>query len=384
VTENHHHEIEMTARPNVLVEDHGHRRIPMAESTGVYAIDPLRDPRWAQFVESHPMATVFHTPAWLNVLKQTYGYEPVVLTTSSSGHPLKNGLVSCRVSSFLTGSRYVSLPFTDHCQPLVDNGKTNELSAILLFLRQDLGARKWNYGEIRPLVALPPEIISETNITPGKSFGIHRLDLSPPVDQLLKNCHKTAIQQPLRRAERERIKVEEGRSDFLLGHFYKLLLMTRRRHGLPPQPIAWFENVIGFLKGQALVRVAFKDQNPIASILTLSDGKTLVYKYGCSDPRFSNLGGTVLLLWRAIESAKKDGLLGLDFGRSDLDNIGLIAFKDRWGSTRNPLQYYRYSSAQPRESGAKKFCGELAQRAFPYLPDYCLRLAGRLLYRHIG
>jgi lipid II:glycine glycyltransferase (peptidoglycan interpeptide bridge formation enzyme) len=35
---------------------------------------------------------------------------------------------------------------------------------------------------------------------------------------------------------------------------------------------------------------------------------TLVYKHGCSDPEFSNLGGTAMVFWKAIQAAKADDL----------------------------------------------------------------------------
>ena len=50
---------------------------------GVYAIDPLHDARWPEFVCRHPNASVFHTRGWLRALQTTYGYEPVVFTTSA-------------------------------------------------------------------------------------------------------------------------------------------------------------------------------------------------------------------------------------------------------------------------------------------------------------
>ena len=87
---------------------------------GVYEIDPLCDPRWPEFLQNNPRASVFHTPGWLRALKRTYGYEPVVYTTTPATVELTNGWVFCRVFSWLTGRRLVSLPFSDHCEPLVD------------------------------------------------------------------------------------------------------------------------------------------------------------------------------------------------------------------------------------------------------------------------
>src|SRR5262244_2773877 len=85
-----------------------------------YQLDPIQDPRWAHLLEKHPKASVFHSVAWLRALRCTYGYEPVVFTTSPATSELKNGIVFCRVHSWLTGRRLVSLPFSDHCEPLVD------------------------------------------------------------------------------------------------------------------------------------------------------------------------------------------------------------------------------------------------------------------------
>ena len=80
--------------------------------------DPIGDPRWSELLDRHPAASVFHSPGWLNALRQTYGYEPFVVTTST-GPTLENGLVVCRVKGW-TSRRLVSLPFSDHCDPLVD------------------------------------------------------------------------------------------------------------------------------------------------------------------------------------------------------------------------------------------------------------------------
>ncbi len=87
----------------------------------VYLVDPLRDRRWPDFLRRHPGATVFHAPGWLLALQKTYGYEPVVFTTSRPGGELANGWAFCQVRSWLTGRRLVSLPFSDHCQPLEDS-----------------------------------------------------------------------------------------------------------------------------------------------------------------------------------------------------------------------------------------------------------------------
>jgi lipid II:glycine glycyltransferase (peptidoglycan interpeptide bridge formation enzyme) len=130
------------------------------------------------------------------------------------------------------------------------------------------------------------------------------------------------------------------------------------------------------------IRVARKGQIPVASILTISNKKTMVYKYGCSDERYSNLGGTAMLFWNAIREAKAEGIEELDLGRSSPDNFGLITYKEHWGAKRSIVNYWRYPSQAPSK------ISESALRSLSHIislaPDQCLVMLGRLLYRHIG
>ena len=86
--------------------------------------------------------------------------------------------------------------------------------------------------------------------------------------------------------------------------------MTRRRHGLPPQPLAWFRNLVACLGDRVSIHVASKDGQPIASILTLSFKKTMFYKYGGSDAAHHRLGGMPFLFWRLIQDAQRARVRG--------------------------------------------------------------------------
>src|ERR1017187_8012431 len=114
----------------------------------VYEIDPNRDERWDEFLQKHVNASIFHTRGWLEALQQTYGYNPIAFTTSPAGSPLTNGFPFCQISSWLSGSRLVSLPFSDHCAPLVES--SDELTHLLTYLQEKLHTEKWSYIEIRP------------------------------------------------------------------------------------------------------------------------------------------------------------------------------------------------------------------------------------------
>jgi len=131
------------------------------------------------------------------------------------------------------------------------------------------------------------------------------------------------------------------------------------------------------------IHVASKNSQPVASILTLSFKRTLVYKYGCSDRSFNHLGGTQFLFWRVIQEAKHDELQEFDLGRSDLQTPGLVTFKDRWGSTRSVINYYRCPAPSHQTVGTR-WSTRIAQSFLARMPDKVLVAMGQMLYRHIG
>ncbi len=347
----------------------------------VYRIDPLRDPRWPAFLQRHPDSSFFHTPGWLATLRKTYGYTPVAFTTSNPGEELRNGIVFCSVKNWLMGCRMVSLPFSDHCQPLVRDPE--DLHTLLCSLRDRLDREKWKYIELRPLVSPDNVLGRQAFFSKSEKFCFHKLDLRPNLDTLFRNFHKSCVQRKIHRAEREHMAYEAGRSESILARFYQLLLLTRRRHQLPPQPMAWFRNLAGCLGDSLAIRVLSKGAQPIASILTLSYKSTLVYKYGCSDVRFHNLGGMPLLFWKAIQEGKQQGAQEFDLGRSEVDNPGLSAFKEHLGAVRSDLSYFRLTADRAHgHSRARQM--RVIRRVFGGMPDAVAQLAGRALYRYMG
>jgi len=352
-------------------------------SKTIYRVEPITDPRWSELLERHPRASVFHSPAWLQSLDRTYGYKCFALTTSPVGAALHNGLVFCCVESWLTGRRLVSLPFSDHCEPLVDGEE--DLLGFAAALEEECRREQWRYIEIRPLKCLKIETsLAHTPLT----YSFHQLDLEPDLDTIFGRFHKSSVQRKIRRAEREGLIYQEGSTESLLDSFYRLLKLTRQRHKLPAQPRTWFLNLMNCF-GEALkIRIALKGDRPVAGMLTLRYKDTLVYKYGCSDSRFSNLGGTHLLFWNAIQEAKKSGLRVFDFGRTDAGQTGLIVFKNRWGATQSLLTYSRYATGRNSthvfDLPSAKWKLKAAKQVLANLHPRVLSMLGDVLYKHIG
>jgi GNAT acetyltransferase-like protein len=351
------------------------------KAMNIHTVNPLSDSRWDDLVAHHPRASVFHQRAWLETLARTYGYEPVVFTTSSATGDLKSGLVFCHIHSWLTGYRLVSLPFSDHCEPLCDS--VEDMNFLIRYLQTSLEHEKWKYLELRTSNGDFCQTGDGTAFLPAERYFLHRLDLRSDLNCVFRTLDKDSVQRRIQRAMRAGLVEKCGRSDDLLRDFYALFVTTRRRHCLPPIPYIWFQNLV-HCQGKALeIRVAYKDNIPIAAILTLQFRDIVYYKYGSSDTRFKEFGATPWLLWRAIASGKSNGANEFDMGRTQEDDLGLLVFKNHWVPQPERLVYWRFPYSTSLVS-FDRWKLKVAKNIFSCMPSRLLTMAGRLIYRHVG
>jgi hypothetical protein len=117
----------------------------------------------------------------------------------TAGRSSSYGLVACEVKSRLTGSRLVSVPFADHCDPLIGNDA--DLVDLTTSVQAAVLDRGYRYLELRPL-HWPHEA------PPGShAYWFHTIDLTAPLDVIFDRFHKDSIQRKIRRAERERLTI---------------------------------------------------------------------------------------------------------------------------------------------------------------------------------
>src|SRR6202453_1553596 len=220
----------------------------------VHRVNPLSDPRWDTLAAQHPKASAFHQRSWLEALQRTYGYEPIVFTTSSPSAELKNGILFCHINSWLTGHRLVSLPFSDHCEPLCDS--IEEMETLIHQSQDFVKSRRWRYLELRPMDEQFGEVASTMGLAPAGRYFLHIIDLRPTVDEIFRGFNKDSVQRRVNRADRAGLVEKSGNSSDLLRDFYDLLVITRSRHHLPPPPYSWYQNLVD-CEGKSLeIRVA--------------------------------------------------------------------------------------------------------------------------------
>jgi hypothetical protein len=121
-------------------------------------------------------------------------------------------------------------------------------------------------------------LAAQDKVLPGERFSFHVIDLRPSLEIIYKGFHSNCVRRKIKRAEREELLYESGRYPELLQKFRHLLLLTRRRHMLPPQPASWFYNILRCLGDLVTIHVVSRNAVPVASILTLTYKSSTIYK----------------------------------------------------------------------------------------------------------
>ncbi|MEA3213052.1 MAG: hypothetical protein QOE70_6109 [Chthoniobacter sp.] len=338
-------------------------------------VDPTEDANWDRQVLSHPRANAFHSAAWARVLMTTYGHRPVYVRCTK-GDRLVALVPLMEVQSLLRARRGISLPFSDFCDALLFDPSCEE--ECYLRLGAMAPQRNWRYLELRGTGCVP------ASATPAVSFYSHQLDLRGG-PEAVSGRFRPSVRQALRKVGRTPLTVSIEHSEAAMRTFFPLHVLTRRRHGLPPQSLSFFLNIHREIIAQKMgfVVVVRLEGRPIAAMVFFHWGKTGIYKFGASDKSFQELRPNNLAMSTAIQSLAEAGSETLHFGRSSLSNAGLRRFKLTWGATEEMLHYYRYDIRRGEWGASRDRTEGLHTELFRRLPSMLNRLAGSLIYAHL-
>jgi lipid II:glycine glycyltransferase (peptidoglycan interpeptide bridge formation enzyme) len=281
------------------------------------------------------------------------------------------------VSSRFTGKRGVCLPFSDFCEPLLFDKKTQTLITDKLV---KLGReRKWRYFELRGgKEMLPPSIAA------GERYYGHKLDLTAGAEQLLAGF-SSPVRRALRKAEKSGLIVEMNDSRQAMLNFYHLHVRTRRRHGVPPQPLSFFLNIHEEIikAGSGLVVLAQKAGKSVAGAVFFFARQTGLYKFGASDERAQAFRGNNLVMWEGIKRLASNGVKVLHFGRTAINNNGLRRFKLSWGTEEEIIEYFKFALGPNMWVNNGPYAHDFHNKLFRRLPLRINRLAGAVVYPHL-
>jgi hypothetical protein len=339
-------------------------------------LDPSRCPDWDEMLLRSGDHAFFHTAGWARVLAASYGFKPLYFVRQE-GERFSQIMPMMEVSSPLKGKRGIALPFTDRCAPHAedpDESSAAVRSAIEYGKRSKWRSIEWRDDRYGPEGAPVWEFHLMHEIGLGKTEAELFGDLS------------SNNRRNIRKALREGVTVRIDRSADSVRSFYRLNCLTRKRHGLPPQPFIFFKNVFEHIlsRGLGLVVSASYGGKVIAASVFFHFGTEALFKYGASEMEHQGLRPNNLILWEALRWYNAGGFKSLNLGRTEPENPGLLRYKRAWGGTESPLSYFRYDIGAGTYQIKRRRARDRYLPLFARTPPVVLRLLGRLFYKYFG
>lgn len=334
----------------------------------VVTVDPRTDSGWAELVTSRT-SDVFHSPEWARVLADTYGFEPKAkLLLDEEGKP-RAGLAYVDVDD-ARGRRLVSMPFSDFCDPLVDDSSDWDT------LTADL-----------PLDSVPATIrclrhpMVDGRWVETASFAWHRVDSSRPEADAWAAIDSGA-RRAIRKAAARGVEVSPATGEAELRAFFELHLRVRKhKYGLLAQPWRFFEAIWEhFLAdGNGTLLLARVDGQLLGAVLYLKWRDTLYYKFNASDPSGLEVRPNDLLMWSGVDAARERGLAWVDLGVSDWEQEGLVRYKRKYATEEGVVR--KFSAGPPLHDRLGPILGALTRLLVgPDVPDLTTEKGGDTLY----
>lgn len=339
-------------------------------------VDPRTDSGWLDLSRG-PGGSLFTSPGWIAAVSETYDFHPSGrIVRDPDGTPI-GGFAWIDVDD-LRGRRRIALPFSDRAEPILacpgaDQDRVWRGLAADAFDGIAFTLRCLDSGS-------PPP---DGRLAVVHEVAWHATDLDIPYEDLHARL-RSSVRRNIATAARAGVQVTLDEGPDALHEFHRLHGGLRKsKYRMLAQPRALFENIWKHFAPADGIRtgIAWLDDRAVAAAVYLEWAGTLYYKFGASDPDHLAARPNDALHWAALHHAYDRGLSGFDWGISDLDQPGLVAYKRKWNAREQRVRTLRAGPPAHR-TDADAVLGDLTRLLTdPATPDGVTRSAGDLLYR---
>ena len=89
-------------------------------------------------------------------------------------------------------------------------------------------------------------------------------------------------------------------------------------------------------------------------------------------------------MWEGIKKFCRDGIKKIHFGRTELQNLGLLQYKAGWGVKAEKVKYFTYDIDRGEFVRRTNYSRGFHNSLFKKMPNSISRAIGAAFYKHIG
>jgi FemAB-related protein (PEP-CTERM system-associated) len=329
---------------------------------------------WDRYVHAHADGTLFHTLAWRDAVRETFGHEDFYWTAVREGRIV--GLLPIfLVKSRIAGRMLVSVPYAVGGGILADDPSVAEtLFSQARRTAEEKRCRLIDFRSERAVLADVRRI--------DRYVGFRRR-LPVSVEEVLAWLPRKA--RAAARNAREKYGLTVSHDDQHLREVWRLYTLSMRRLGSLNYPFRFFERLIALTPGKHWTSMVRWNGRTVAGLVTfLFRDRVMPYFVGTTAQAHRCSAANYLYL-TTMERGIEQGFRVFDFGRTRRDNTGSYDFKRFHGFEPQPLGYQCHSmtARPPADFSPSNPVFRLARRIWPYLPLSCTRVLGARLARQL-
>jgi hypothetical protein len=340
---------------------------------------------WEAALGEDPESWICHTFQWRDSLEASFPHIKCVPLLMKSDSVRITQIPLYRISSLMTGTKYVSVPFSSYSSILCDAPEhVTALTGYFDELRTAGGEKiTFEFHSNRT-----HELFENSGLfRASRNYLHHFIDLNQDIAAIHDSFHYSCVKKPLKRSEKTGLVLTRASRASHVNDFYRLYCLTRQRHGLPPMPLRFLRSLFDnfFARGAMEIYFAEHKGQKVGGLLILKYKDMMLSEFGGDDFIHRSLYPNVFLYWNCIRIAHQAGLKKFSFGRTHQANDGLLGFKRHWGTQEERIVQYIYPKTDaPDRAKESSLAYRLVRRVSPRMPMPLFKLMGKVAYRYLG
>ena len=326
-----------------------------------------------RFLETTPMASLYHQVDWLEVIERTFGHRCYYLVCKREGK-VTGVLPLVHMKSRIFGNMLISIPFVNYGGLCVGDMETGQaLVREAVTIAGSSGARH---------IELRQEKLLDNGMAVLSHKASMRLALPRDKEALWKSF-------PSKLRSQIKVPMKAGMAAHVgglneLDAFYHVFSINMRDLGTPVMPREFFKNFMEIFPDATRICTVYDKGRPVASGFLAGYKKKLEIPWASSLREFNRQSPNMLLYSTCLEFGCENGYEVFDFGRST-PGEGTFRFKQQWGATPLPLywHYWTKEGAPLPDISVRNPKYQLAIAIWRKLPLSLTRLFGPRIVRNI-
>jgi hypothetical protein len=320
-------------------------------------------------------AHVFHSRAWFQIVKDTFGLNIQIAALKSGPNYLATAPIVYYRNIF-HGKSVISLPFSAYYGSIAAVN-SDAADALYRSLQEHLSGRI-SYFQ------MPERYESYGDLyIRGYSTFIKEILPDRPIHEQVLEGASSRVRAYLRKSIAYGFKVKVGDMD-CVDEFYKLYITNMKELGSPPQPKSFYKNILKGLGQRSQILLIGIGAKWCAGMLLIQTNGDEFFCPVIATPRaFQVEQSSFFLYLEAVNQAYLRNCRYMNFGRS-IQGLGPAVFKQRFGASEIPLYYYtNQTQAVGKSIDPSKSMLRYAINTWKRLPLSLTVLGGRILAKHI-